>query len=184
MHLIESLREIRWWMSLSADDPSIPIEHVPRSTYPCLVAAGFSSMFNREVLSACCEWSKAQGDERIGAFFTKPDPSDFFSDAGFYGGFSFSGQDDPVLVEKSLFQDRNGSGLLSVYEASHRAFILPETAAWMLVGDRDADLALYCFRSERDQVAFLRTGDQIETFETLADAARYAKSFMNYSLDC
>jgi hypothetical protein len=180
MRMISDLREIGFWTSLSGNDARAPFEVIARSRYSRLVAGSYSILFDARLLGACCAWSK-RCDEEVGAFFAEENPQSFFDEAGYYCGLVFDGNDDPVAVGRKLVEDRNGSPVLSVYEASQRMFVMPQGAEWMFIGDRDADLALLCFGSESRRLEFFSDSEAPTTFESLADGVRHARSFMNYT---
>jgi len=183
MQLITDLRVMKKWHDLASDDSSSPFERVAWNRFECFSATGYSFMFNKAVIAAVCRWSKHCQEVELAAFFTMPDAVDFSSNAGFYGGMTFSADDDACEVEEMLFADQANSPFFSIYEASGRMFILPSDRRWALIGERDADLALFCFRSKEDREGFFKLSPSLETFETISDAARFAKKSMNYELE-
>lgn len=180
MKMISDLDELKTWSNASSSDLGMPFELVAYQSFPILIAASYSVLFDESTVRAFCNWSRNHLNEQVAAFFVEEDAHAFFMDAGYYGGLVFTGRDDPSEVHHALFEDQNGSPVLSVYEASNRMFVVPKSGTWMSIGERSADIALLCFSSEEDRIAFFAGEENISTFESLADGARHAVSFMRY----
>lgn len=181
MDLMKNALEVAFWNSIVGDNQDEPFESVISRRFKIITGAGYSTMFHLSTISAVCGWSSQNGFCPVALYFTIPNPSDYFEQAGFFGGIVVSGRDDPIEVEKFLGRDGPGGLPLSVYDASHRFIVTPEDGSWLLIGDRDADLALYGFKNE-DVRASLLGLHELPMFDSLKDAARYAKDFMNYDL--
>jgi hypothetical protein len=138
-------------------------------------------LFVPDVLKAVCKWSGQNDQQTFAMFFTIPDPIDYFHEAGFYG-FEATGTDDAVAIEEALTHGNRRKAFLSIYDTSHRFIVLPESRAWMFIGDRDADLAIFGFSSIEQRQAFV-SDSGIVMFDSVADAAHHAQSFMSYTLD-
>lgn len=183
MDLMTSRDEWMHWRSLSGDDVNKPFESVVAEQFKYLVGAGFSTIFRLPTVEAYCNWSRLHGFMPIAMFFTIPGALEYYEEAGFYGGFIISGHDDPKDVERFVGQHGKGAVPMSIYDVSHRFIVLPEDQRWMLLADRDADVCLFGFRSAEDRQLFNSCGENVVTFDSLADTVDYAKSFMRYDMN-
>lgn len=170
------------WVSISGDVQDQPFEEVFDATFDRFSFADFTALFFPETIQAACAWSKEHEFEAFGMFFTSPSPGEYFSERGIYGGIIATGNDDPEAILSFLTDDNRWAGHFSVYDAAHRFFMVPASRSWMVVGDRDADLAIFGFKSSSQQDRFMKTLTGM-TFECMEDAALHAKSFMRYNLE-
>ena len=181
MHLITDHMVFDEWERLSENVKSEPFESVALRSSPYLVAAGYSSLFDTDVLTACCQWSKTKNNQTIVAMFLSPDPHDYYRLTGNFGAVVFSGGDDVADISCELFASRELNASCSIYDTSERMFIFPQSKDWVLIGEREADLALLGFKTCADASHFSDLGGGIVTFASLKDGADYAKSF-NYNV--
>lgn len=79
----------------------------------------------------------------------------------------FSTTDDAGAVEKTLYAPQAGEEYFSIYEASERTYLVPESNTWMAVADRASWLALYCFTRSRDRDDFLRMFPHLNFFDSM-----------------
>jgi len=182
MRRITTSDEWSYWNSLARDEAAAPFEAVVAKHFPKIVAAGFSSLFRPESISAVRTWSWNNNHCPVAFFFTIPDAGEHFNESGTFGGVVITGNDDPEEIESALFAMGAKGRPISIYDVAHRFIVVPEDVSWIMVGDRDADVALYGFPDEASERAFMLGGPDIVVFESLDDAARYAKGFMNYDL--
>jgi len=174
--------EMRGWKTLSGDDPDSPFEHTVGYAFSFFSYSDYAALFLPETIRAACNWSARNHSRPFAMFFTIPDATEYFTESGTFGGLIASGEDDPLAIESFLTQDNKSRAYISPYDLSHRFIIVPDDRAWLWMGDRDADLAIFGFSTEAQQRQFISdTGFQM--FESLDDAASHTSSFMNYSLD-
>jgi hypothetical protein len=182
MRRIETVEEWSYWNSLARDSVDDPFELAIVRNFPVLVGAGYSSMFHSETIKAVRAWSWRHGGLTVAMFFTAPDPKEYQEESGVYGGILVDGGDDPADIEDALFSTGVNGSALSIYDVSHRFAVVPEDGSWMMMGDRDADIALYGFVNEASRKDFMHEASDLVVFGSLEDAARYAKNFMSYEL--
>lgn len=111
-----------------------------------------------------------------------PDPEEYCAESRIFGGILVDGKDEPADIEAALFSTGPDGVPLSIYDVSHRFVVIPEDASWIMMGDRDADVALYGFVNDEARQDFMCEAPDLIVFASLEEAARYAKSFMNYDL--
>lgn len=182
MQKIRDIEEAKRWVELSGDDVTMPFEAMVDSEFKFLSFSDYSAIFLRGTIRAACHWSRQHDMLPFAMFFTIPSPLEYFDEAGFYGGLTANGDDDPAEIAQFLNDNNRWNGVFSVYDASHRFFVLPSNRSWKLVGDRDADLAIFSFATAEQRKAFVEDAGVV-MFESAADAAVHAKSFMEYELD-
>ena len=181
MHLITDHTVFDEWERLSGNVSSEPFESVALRSFPSLIAAGYSALFDTDVLTACCRWSRLNDNQPIVVMFLSPDPHEYRRLTGNYGGIVFSGKDDVHAISSELFANKEENATCSIYDTSERMFIFPRSRDWMLIGEHGADLALLGFKTHADAEDFSDLGGGIVTFASLKDGADYAKSF-NYDV--
>jgi hypothetical protein len=169
------------WIKISGDVRDEPFEELFGANFIRFSFADFTALFLPETIKAACMWSLENELQPFAMFFTNPEPVDYFIERGIYGGVVATGEDDPEAILSFLTDDNRWAGHFSVYDASHRFFMVPATRNWMVVGDRDADLAIFGFESSSQQDTFMKNLSDI-TFDSMEDAAVHAKSFMRYNL--
>lgn len=182
MFLITDKKVFDEWERLSGNVGSEPFETVALRASPFLVAAAYSSLFDTDVLTACCRWSRMTNNQEIIASFLSPDPHEYRRLTGNYGAIVFSGEDDVASLSEGLFASQEANGSCSIYDISERMFIFPRSREWMLIGEREADLALLGFKTHTDAEDFSDLGGGIKIFASLEEGADYARSFMNYEV--
>ncbi|KAF1007660.1 MAG: hypothetical protein GAK28_01617 [Luteibacter sp.] len=171
------------WISRTGNIPEKPFEHVAAIDYRNFMAFGYTEIFLVDVIDAIRSMADDEDAEEICYLFTAPDPRSYFDETGFFGAVTFRPDEPSSDIEEALYAPRRGLEVYSIYETSHRTYVLPSRGSWMIVADRDADLALLCFRSAEDLQRFRLLSPTLEGFDTLADAATHARSFMDYDLD-
>jgi hypothetical protein len=181
MQPITALADLERWIQLSGDDPELPFDMSLRPGLRFAVFGDYSVLFVPEVVRAVCHWSAECAMQPFAMFFTHPDPVDYLRETG-SGGLVATGADDPASIEEFLTHGNRWKGFFSPYDASHRFIVLPESRAWMFIGDRDADLAILGFSSDAQRQRFMDVAG-VGFFETAADAAAHAQSFMGYALN-
>ena len=174
--------EIRGWNILSGDDPESPFEGTVGRVCNFFLYSDYAALFLPETIREACAWSAEHDSRPFAMFFTIPDPADYFTEVGSFGGLVAMGGDDPNGIESFLTHDNQARSYLSPYDVSQRFIILPDDRSWMWMGDRDADLAIFGFTTETQQRRFV-SGAGFQMLASLDEAASHAMSFMNYSLD-
>ncbi|MDF4024725.1 hypothetical protein P3W24_07105 [Luteibacter sp. PPL201] len=182
MKLIQEKTEHQYWLSQIQDDSNKPFETLVRGRFSSFLATGYAGVFKDRYVRASQEWEAARGGSKISIFFTIPDPDAFASATGYFGGMVFSTTDDAGAVEKTLYAPQAGEEYFSIYEASERTYLVPESNTWMAVADRASWLALYCFTRSRDRDDFLRMFPHLNFFDSMNEARAYAKSMADYGL--
>ena len=182
MRRMSTVGEWSYWNSLARDRPAEPFELAVLGSFPVLLGAGFSSMFHTETVTAVRTWSSRNGYQSVAMFLSLPDPEEYCAESGIFGGIVVDGKDEPADIEAALFSAGPDGVPMSIYDVSHRFVVIPEDASWILMGDRDADVALYGFVNDEARQDFMCGAPDLIVFASLEEAARYAKSFMNYDL--
>jgi len=170
------------WLSFSGDNADKPFEESLGATFGSFFFADYSVIFHSEAIEAACAWSAENDLAPFAMFFSIPEPVDYFIERGVYGGVVATGEDKPSAIVSFLTDDNRWAGHLSIYDASHRFIVVPSGRDWMIAGDRDADLAIFGFKTSSQQESFMKALGKL-AFDSIEDAAAHAKSFMRYELD-
>lgn len=144
--------------------------------YGWFLFIAFDMMFTKEFFNRAKRLLADSGERGLLLSTLDPDPVEyFFKNFGAFGAIKYSVDDSDADYLRGLNEDPGGSPADALMHNCNLLAIVPSGEAWVIVGDRDADLGICGFLSASDRDAFL----SIYGTMLLHDAAA-AADYSNY----